>query len=102
MLVRYPLTVLAMGFRWTPLGTHHSQPEAWPLKSLFSQMIPSGRPWFLPPSKEWQAMHPSEVYSFSPISRVGFWMTTFGSSDVSTTAFGLISILKLPVSFRFV
>ena len=45
-------------------------------------------------------MHPSEVYSFSPISRVGFLMTTFGSSDDTLSpAFGRISILKLPGFF---
>ena len=102
MPVRYPLTVLAMGFSMDSSNTHHSQLEAWPLKILFFAPNDPFRvgPWFLPPSKEWQAIHPSEVYSFSPISRVGFLMTTFGSSDDTLSpAFGRISILKLPGFF---
>ena len=102
MPVRYPFTVLAMGFSMDSLRYASFTTRGLASKnSLFSPNDPFRvGPWFLPPSKEWQAMHPSDVYSFSPISRVGFLMTTFGSSDDNLSpAFGRISILKLPGFF---
>ena len=99
---RYPLTVLAMGFSMdSRMYASSTIRDLASKNSLFAPNDPFRvGPWFLPPSREWQAMHPSEVYSFSPISRVGFLMTTFGSSDDNLSpAFGRISILNLPGFF---
>ena len=99
---RYPLTVLAMGFSMDSLK--YASSTIRDLASKNSLLAPNDPlrvgPWFLPPSKEWQAIHPSEVYNVLPISKVGFLMTTFGSSDDNLSpAFGRISILKLPGVF---
>ena len=101
MPVRYPLTVLAIGFSMDSLRYSSFTTRGLASKnSLFAPKDPFRvGPWFLPPSKEWQAMHPSEVYNFSPISRLVL-MTTFGSSDDNLSpAFGRISILNLPGFF---
>ena len=99
MPARYPLTVLTIGFsmdslRYASFTIRGSDSK----NSRFAPNEPlKVGPWFLPPSREWQAIHPSEVYKCSPISRVGSFMTTFGSSDDRRTpAFGRITTLKLP------